>query len=384
MTFEITKSRLIAALKSVSLPAGRNPMADVPNVLISAVPGNGDQDGSVIVSANNTDLSIAAKVSARVEAAGRAALPAKRFLDLVSNLEPQSVVIATDEKHNANIATGAGRFRLCGSDPVAYPTLAMQTGQTFTTSQAELKGMLARTVFCASTDEARYVVNSVRLDFAPSVATKDATTLTAIGTDLRRLATVEVTVPGNLTGPGTATGITVPRTAALKIRDALTDDGEVTVQYDSTCATVAIARKNGTVSISTVLIGGNYPKYTQWIPGNGYNPTKVTVNRKQLLRALVRVSRMVSKKDKVVSLRFRQDKLRLTTLGDVGDAKEEVGVVFNGKEFSTDMNLEYITSALKVLPGDVVDLLVTNGVEPLVMKSTVPFLYVALPMRRSP
>ena len=391
MKIKISTNSLLEALKSVSLPVGRSLMAAIPNVLISAPRCQGGQAGSVTLACTNTDHTIVANVPARVEEAGRAAIPAKQLLTLVNKLTTQSVVISTDAKHNANIAAGAARYQLRGSDPVNYPAFPIQAGQTFTMSQAALKTMLSRTVFCASEDESHYVINSVCLDFSPSGETKGVTTLTAIGTDLCRVATAEVTVPGSLTGPGTAAGIIVPRTAALKIRDALTDDGEVTVQYDSTRATFAIVGDNGTVNITTLLVGGNYPKYKDVIPGNRpavvgippYTPTKVTVNRGRLLRALQRVGRMANPNAKMVSLHCSHDTLTISASGIAGDATEKLGIKFTGIQFATKINPEYITSALKVVPGDVVELLVTNGVEPVVMKSTFPFIYVAMPMRTS-
>ena len=389
MKLEISTNSLLEALKSVSLPAG-NPTTMIPKVLITAPPLQGGQAGSVFVSATDPDLTLRSKVPARVDVAGRAAIPTRDLLCLVANLNTQSVIMWTDDKHNAHIAAGGSHYQFCDPDPTYYPAFATQTGQTFTTQQADLKGMFSRTLFCASTDRSRYIINSVLLDFSPSDRIQEGTTVTAVGTDGRRLAKVEGTVPGNLTGPGTTTGITVPRRAALKIRAALTASGQVTVQYDSTRATFEMARKSSMLSITTELLDGTYPNYKDVIPGKRpgvegvppYTPTTVTVNRRQLFRALQRVGRMSNQNYKSVTLDFSPAKLRMTSSGNAGSATEELGINFTGIPFDIKINPDFITSALKVLREDVVDLVVTNGTEPLVLQSTCPFLYVAMPMLR--
>ena len=92
---------------------------------------------------------------------------------------------------------------------------------------------------------------------------------------------------------------------------------------------------------------------------------------------------MANPNEKMVSLHCSHDTLTISASGVAGDATEKLGVKFTGIQFDTKINPDLITSALKVLPCHVVDLLVTDGVAPVVMQSTVPFTYVVMPMRTS-
>ena len=116
----------------------------------------------------------------------------------------------------------------------------------------------------------------------------------------------------------------------------------------------------GGIMIISRLIDGEFPDYKQVIPVPSEN--KMHVDREAFLLAVKRAALLSTPDYQAVKLEIFKNKLVVSkATPDVGESREEVNVVYQGKELVIGFNPSYIIDVLKNLDDDAIDLEVTDS-----------------------
>jgi DNA polymerase III subunit beta len=136
---------------------------------------------------------------------------------------------------------------------------------------------------------------------------------------------------------------------------------------------------NRTLLVSK-LIEGNYPNYRQVIPSEAKE--RIRLERETFLTAVRRVSLLASEKS--VKLIFTKSNIDIVAnTPEVGEAKESLAVMYQGREFSIAFNPEFLMAPLRNLSEEEIYLDLIDELSPGVIKIAGPFLYVLMPVRLS-
>lgn len=182
---------------------------------------------------------------------GSFGVPAQQFTRLVSLFEDEYVSLAYDEKtERVTIKCGKSKYVLPALRAESFPNIEPVTGKPFLISGLMLKTMLARTVFCTSTDKSRWIMAGVLME------TKDAK-LRVVATDGYRAALVKYSIPFS----ESVSGI-IPAKAAKAVIASLNDNDPVSVVIASDSAMFT----QGDTVIRTRLVIGQFPRYEMIIP----------------------------------------------------------------------------------------------------------------------
>jgi DNA polymerase-3 subunit beta len=230
-----------------------------------------------------------------------------------------------------------------------------------------------------SNDETRYNLNGVF--FEPS-----ADALRLVATDGHRLSLSEKPVAG---GFGLKRGVILPKKGLSELRKLLgeaaeagTDESEGETRLGFV-ENSAILRRPGVV-LSMRLIEGLFPDYKQVIPKTG--DKAVLIGRDRFLDTLRRISILSTDKAHAVKLELSKGHLRVTSQNpDLGEAKEEVPVEYDGDALKIGFNARYILDVLAVLKSKDVRLELADDLSPGVLKggdeADQGFTAVVMPMR---
>ena len=213
-------------------------------------------------------------------------------------------------------------------------------------------------------DETRYVLNGILFSFKDNK-------LTLVATDGRRLALVdlEVEFPSSQ-----ETEIIVSTKAVTEIQRLVREEGEVKLSIGENQIAFEL---NRTLLVSK-LIEGNYPNYRQVIPSEAKE--RITLERETFLTAVRRVSLLASEKS--VKLIFTKSNIDIVAnTPEVGEAKESLPVMYQGREFSIAFNPEFLMAPLRNLSEEEIYLDLIDELSPGVIKIAGPFLYVLMPVR---
>jgi len=362
MKLTIEKSALLESLQKVqSIVGQRSTLPILSNVLLTA---EGDT-----ISLTTTDMEVCVKTSAPAEisASGGTTLPARKFFSICRELPAGQVEIEVDAKDVATIRSGPSFFKLVGLPQDEFPPLPeFEENSVYSVDQVVFREMLQKVIYASSTDETRYILNGALLSF------KDEK-LTVVATDGRRLAMVEQEIEFS---EDAQVDLVVPSKTINELIKTLGEEGILRIRVSAT----QIAFDFDQILIVSKLIEGTYPNFKQVIPAQCEE--RVAIDRETLLLAVRRVSLLTDDATSSVKLTFGKNKLELVTNSpEIGEARETVPVKYDGKEISIAFNPGFLMAPLRHLDSDEIFFELSDELSPGVVKTSVPFLYVLMPIR---
>jgi DNA polymerase-3 subunit beta len=325
------------------------------------------EKGKLQLTATDLEVTVRTELDADVAKKGSTTLPARRIYSVFRELPSHDIEIEIDDKHAASIKCGSSYFKIVGIDPKDFPPLPeLDTSHSYSLDQVVFKEMLRKTVYSASSDETRYILNGALLTF------KDGK-LNVVATDGRRLAMVEQEVDF----PATAEAdYVIPSKTINELIRTLGENSPIKIR----AAENQIAFEFEQMLVISKLIDGNFPNYRQVIPSQCEE--RVTIEREGLMASVRRAALVTSEQSNSIKLCFEKNRLEIVTeTPDVGEAREQIPIKYSGADISIAFNPEYLIDALKVLDTDEVYFEISDELSPGVIKCDHPFLYVIMPLR---
>jgi len=362
MKFTILRAQFIEGLKAVqNIVAGKGTLPILQNVLIEA------NKGEIVMTTTDIDISIRTKCECEVSEAGATTLPVKFLFSSVTKLADGPVCVEVDSRENAVISAGKAKFRLVGLPKEEFPPLPKEEdAYAYSISQDTLREMFRKTAYAASHDDTRRTLKGVLMSFRDSK-------ITMVATDGRRLALVEKELEFSKSAER---DIVLPAKAVQELQRSLSGDSEASMVVQKS----QICFKLGNLFIYSKLIDDVYPDYRKVIP-SGY-PEQIEIDRQLLIDALDRASVMTMDEAHSTKLIFSSGKLKVTSAAtNIGEASDEVPIKYAGSEIEIMFNPSYVMEPLKAIDDDEVTINIKNGSSPAVIKCSIPFLYVLMPLR---
>lgn len=364
MKFKILRSKFIEGLKSVqNIVAGKGSLPILQNVLIEAA------GGEIRMTTTDLDISIKTVQQCDVIEEGKTTLPVKLLFTAIAKVVEGDVEISVDSKERASISAGNARYKLAGMPESEFPKLPKdEDAYVYNIPQATFKEMLRKVSYAASQDDTRRTLKGVLMSFKDSK-------LTMVATDGRRLALVEEEIEF----PKDAEkDIVLPSKAVAELQRSLSGEGEIMLMVQKT----QICFKLGDMIIYSKLMEDAYPNYRQVIPKE--TAEQIVVDRQLMLDALDRASVMSVNEAHSTKLVFESGSLTvMSTASDIGEATDVVPIKYAGEKIEIMFNPSYVMDPLKAIDDDEVTINLNDGHSPAVIKCSIPFLYVLMPLRIS-
>lgn len=362
MKIKIVRAKFLESLKKVqNIAAAKGSLQILQNVLLEA------SENKLYLTTTDLDLSIRSVVDCETEREGSATLPAKLLFNTIAKAAEGTVELDISPDDRALITAGTAVFKLSGMPVADFPTLpADSEAFAYTLPQMTLREMLRKTAFAASQDDTRKTLKGVLASF------KDGK-LTMVATDGRRLALIE----HELEFPASEErDLVLPTKVVAELQRALTNDGDVSITVEKS----QVSFNLGSTKLYSKLLDEVYPNYRQVIPSA--NVQRVTIERKMLLDAIDRVSVMMIDDTNSTRLAFDSNELIVTSASsDVGEARDLVPIKYDGPHIELVFNPGFVMDPLKAIDEDEVILEFTDNTKAALIKCSVPFLYVMMPLR---
>jgi len=371
MKFTIERAILLKTLSHVqSIVEKRNTIPVLSNVRLEAL------DNGISFKATDMDTEITEITDAKIAETGATTAPAHMLYDIVRKLNDGAEVelIFPDEKGQLSIASGRSKFSLPTIAVEDFPVIsADELPINFTIGKEDLKDIIDRTQFAASTEETRYYLNGLYIHAKAEAETK---VLRTVATDGHRLACVESPLPQ---GAEKMSGVIIPRKTVAEIRKLLDDSDSDSVSLSLSENKIRFALKD--VTLTSKLIDGTYPDYERVIPTG--NNKVLELSAKELSTAVDRVS-VVAERTRAIKLITSKNHVVITTSSpDLGSALEELEATYDSDSLEVGYNFRYLLDILSVIKGDNVQLTFSDGSSPSIIRNTADSsaIYVLMPMR---
>lgn len=375
MKFKINKEHFATGLRQVTNVVSSKPsMPVLNNVLIKA---EGD---TVVLTTTNLDLGIRCSIKAEVEKPGEITLPVKKLAAIVNSMPQQEITLESGDGQVARIRSGRSDFqRFNGLKAEDFPPLPSFVDQhNYELGPQELLNMLRSVSYAQSSDENRYILNSVFFNFSEGK-------LTLVATDGRRLALISRDMKIDREDEGS---IILPAKTVSELEKLLTQGKNVKISFNDrqVAFDIEVGEESsgngltGSIYLVSKIVEGSYPNYKQVIPKETEH--RIKVERELMLETVRRVALMTTDKQNSVRLKIFDDCLEISgQSSDFGEAKEPIEVEYDGPEVQIGFNPEFLLSPLSNLTKDEIFFEFKDEMSPGVFKTLDNFLCVVMPLR---
>ncbi|UFP95090.1 DNA polymerase III subunit beta [Gloeobacter morelensis] len=319
------------------------------------------RSGTVTLTGFDLDLGIDTRFGAeQVEGSGRTTLPARVLSDIISRLPNESLAMEVSEDNAISLVCGSSHYQVQGASAEEFPKLPeLPDGAAHVLPVSEFLEGVQRSLFAASTDESKQILNGVSVK-----ALKEG--MEFVATDAHRLSfyRTDFTLPEAGT-QAIAAVLPVRSVRELeKILGAQAGDS-VEVRFDEKQMIFQFPNQ----TLTTRLLGGRYPDYQQLLPKQ-FQQT-ADMERKRLIGCLERIAVLADQKNHIVKLDFAPREHLMTVsvdAPDVGRGRESVPVQYSGQDFSVAFNVRYLLEGLKAMDATDVSFCLNGASDPAVLK----------------
>ena len=316
----------------------RSPKTILQNIKLAV-----DKDGGEL---SATDMEVGVRLSVpdiEVTTPGSAVIPVQRLSMILRESNDEFLEIEADGE-KTTVTGQSSRFELQGQNPDEFPEVAEFTGKDYYEIPGKvLRELIKRTLFATDAESARYALGGVLLEIEDK-------SLTAVGTDGRRLAKMSGSIEANGSpkDPGMAT---IVPSRSMQLMERILPDGDEKVHVLPQANELLMRDANGV--FYTRLVEGRFPPWRDVIPKRD-ETNKIDIPVGPMYSALRQAAIVSSDESRGVDFTFGNGSLVLSnSTAEVGQSRVEIPVPFDSKdELTITLDHRYVADFLKVLPTD--------------------------------
>ncbi len=372
MKVTVTQQNLAHGLNIVSRAVSpRSTLPVLANVLIAT------DEGRLRLSATNLELGITCWIPAQIAEEGSVTVPSRTFSDLVTTFPPEPVTLTLDVRtQTLNVVCNSSVHDIKGIDaqdfpPMPVPDLTEGVDLNF----IDFKEMIQQVAFAASSDEARPVLQGVKMDVEESQITLAATDGFRISVRKEMLANP---IRQHFS-------IIIPARAMNELaRIAGDEDKNVTMVVPQGRGQVLFHLKNA--ELVSQLIDGNFPDYRAIIP-RSYK-TRTVVSSPAFLKACKQAEIIAREGNNVVRLNIQPEEggpgrveINAQT-EETGKSDIQIEAGIEGSGLLIAFNVKFLREVLEVIKTPNVALEANSNNTPGVIRPVGDdnFVHVIMPM----
>ena len=332
-----------------------------------------EADGdTLIITGYDLETGIECTVDTDVIRPGKVVVNSKMIGDIIRKLPEEIINIEVDDNYLIKITSGKARFRIKGIAAEDYPKIPIvEEAEQLSVSQDVLREMISQTIFAASADENRPILNGIKV-------ISQANKLELIAIDGFRLAIRREEFADELP----AMSFIVPAKAMQEVAGVLDPVDKPVKIYPSHNH---ILFDTGTVKLVSRLLQGEYMDYNKVVPSEAMS--KMNLNARDMLNAIDRASLVINVDQRRFPVTIKnedQSTISISSQTDLGEVHEEIPVELTGDQVDADYNPKYFIDALRSIIEENITLEFSGTFGPCLIKPLEgeKFLYLVLPLRR--
>lgn len=321
---------------AAAVAPARSPKTILQNVKIEVTKDEG------ILTATDTEVGVKLTVpDLEVVTPGSAVVPVSRLSMILR--ESSDDLLEIDASSDKTLITGANsRFELQAQNPDEFPEVSGFDDKDYYEINANvLKELIKRTLFATDSESSRYALGGVLLEM-------DEKTITAVGTDGRRLAKMQGVL--KKVGKPQAAATTIVPSRSMQLMERILPDGEVPVQISARANDLVMKEANGI--FYTRLVEGRFPKWRDVLPKRE-SANRIDIPVGPMYSALRQAAIVASEESRGIDFTFNKGSLVLSnSTAEIGQSRIEMPVPFDQDELTITLDHRYVADFLKVLQPD--------------------------------
>jgi DNA polymerase-3 subunit beta len=359
---------LSAFQTAAAVVPSRSPKPILQNIKLEV-----SESGAILLA---TDLEIGIRIHVpgiQIDVPGSAILPLSRFGSILRESNDDTLRLEADGQ--ATIVRGErSEFKLPAENPQEFPSVADFTETAYHELPARaLRETIRRTIFATDNESSRYALGGVLLEMGPDK-------ITAVGTDGRRLAKMEVPARSQ-GGHQSGDNMTIVPTKAMQLIERTLSDGDAEIQIAARANEILVRGPRAT--IYSRLVEGRFPKWRDVFPQRA-GTAKIDLTVGPLYSAVRQAAIVTSEESRGVDFNFESGTLVLSgRVAEVGQSRVELPIAYDGPAVAIMLDPRYLSDFLKVLdPEKVVTIELKDAESAAVCTTDDGYGYVIMPLAR--
>ncbi len=363
MKISCNKTSLMNGINIVSKAvSAKSTMTNVQCILIEA------SLSDIRLIANDIEIGIETIIEGRIIEAGKIAIDAKFFSDIVRRLPDSEITIETNVNNQAIIHCERNETNIPGTsgDDFNYlPDVAKD--KSITISQFTLKDVIQKTIFSISDQENTKIMTGELFEV-------NGDELRVISLDGHRISIRKVKLkesyePMKVIVPG-KTLSEMTKILNGGIEDEVTiyiTDKHILFEFDQT-------------KVVSRILEGEFYKIDQMLT-NDYE-TKFTINKSDFVSSIDRASLFIKESDKKpIILNIENSSMYMKIDSTLGSMNEELEINKEGKDIRIGFNPKFLMDALRAIDDENVDIYMINQKSPCYIRDVEEnYIYLILPV----
>lgn len=350
MNFTIEKEVFLKGLARVQgIVEKRNTIPVLSNVLLES------SDGELRITATDLEVGMRSSYPADIRKPGKITVSAKKLYEIIKELPENTIKFNAKDNCWIEVDCGKAHFNIVGLSADEFPNFPESEKNNFLSLSSSLcKEMIEKTFFAVSQDESKYNLNGIYCQIQ-----KTTGQLRMVATDGHRLSMIDRDI--DLTESSELSrGVILPRKGILELKK-LAEEGDSDLQFGF-MDNNAVVSKGQTVIIMR-LVDGEFPDYSRVIPKS--NEQLATLAVDPFLHALRRMIILSSEKSRGVKMKFKENILEVSSSNpELGDAREEIDIDYNGPELMVGFNARYLLDILQVQNSNSIQMFLKDNLSP--------------------
>lgn len=363
MKFTCAKEIILGAVQTTSkAAAGKSSIPALEGVLFE-LEGN-----TLTVTGYNLDIGIKTEIQVKGIESGNIVINARMAGDIIRKMPSGEITFSCDESNMATITSRETEFSVMCMSADDYPVVPQVNPETsFSVPQKMLKSMIIQTKFAVAVTDTKPALMGCKFEIADN-------TLSVVAVDGVRIALRQEPVSyDNIE-------FIVPAKTLDELVHILGDDNDkdVTISIDKNQISFII----GDYIMISRLIDGEFIQYRNHLECN--TEVFAEVNCRDMIEMLDRSMLIINEKNKCpLRCEFGADNLTMSCVTGLGKISDKISIKYSGQPLTVGVNAKYMLDAFKACDTDVVKLIVTTSVAPIIIKPVTgnEFTYFILPMR---
>jgi len=357
MEFNIKRDLFSVGIqKTLGIVEKKTTLPILSNLLLRAGPNR------VTIMATDREIGIVADYEAEVLREGEITLSARKLHEMVREIQGETLHVIKNERDVVILTCNKAIYRIPGIPADDYPVVADQDDIPFSKVKgAILKELIRKTAFAMSTDEMRKTLCGILME---TEKVGETFYIRMVATDGHRLSIMKMDT-GEKDFMTMEKSVIIPRKGLVEIRRLVEDEpGDV---FLGVRQGMCIVKTDHTL-LKVSLIDGEYPDYRRVIPAE--KGVILGIEKDKLLHTLRRMSVISSEKYNGVIMTLAEDKIVLNSNNpDVGEANDEIDVVYVGEGKSVGYNVTYLADAIDVIDEERITFEVGEGMKPGIIRA---------------
>jgi DNA polymerase-3 subunit beta len=308
---------------------------------------------------------------------GSVTLPCKKLFEIVREASSAHNHIEEKEKSWVQVSVETGDYNIAGMESEEFPQFPEYDHSKLITVEAgKLQELIDKTIFSmANEGESQFTLTSVLVE------RKERDTdnfLRFVSSDGHRLSLMQVPMTGDIDALNLSKTTLIPKKGVQEMRKFCEGIDEVSFAIEE--KQVVLKTERDILIIR--LINGDFPDYKPLV--DIINREKfIEITKEPLIHAFRRMNLFAEDKFNIVQFSLEKDKLTLSSQSmDIGNAREELAVVYNGDDLKLGFNGKYFIETLSAMKSDTVRVYISSNESPcMVLSENDPeFISIIMPM----